>query len=276
MDTELYSMGAYFCGRASRARRRGRRPQRRDRGARDRRLRGGRGRVGRGDLQDAPHRARGPLLQGRRRLTTATVPSRRPPRRRWPGDPRAGRRRDRDRRRDRLHRGRRGGTTRSRSPAPARPSGCSAGSSRTATSSATPDAPVTITYFTDLQCEPCADYHFATIPPLIEDLVRDGDAKLELRHFSTVAERDLDRRLCGDGRRRAGAPMAVRAPLLPQPRPVPRRPRITEDLLRGVAGAVLELDDSDWEAAIDSEEVRSRVESDAGVRSSCCSPRSRP
>ena len=45
-----------------------------------------------------------------------------------------------------------------------------------------PDAPVTISIFNDLQCTDCADYHLETVPPLIEGLVRQGDAKLEFRH----------------------------------------------------------------------------------------------
>ena len=47
-----------------------------------------------------------------------------------------------------------------------------------------PDAPVTISIFDDLQCTDCADYYLATVPPLIEDLVRRGDARLEFRHRS--------------------------------------------------------------------------------------------
>ena len=47
-----------------------------------------------------------------------------------------------------------------------------------------PDAPVTISIFDDLQCTDCADYYLATVPPLIEDLVRPGDARLEFRHRS--------------------------------------------------------------------------------------------
>jgi Thioredoxin len=45
-----------------------------------------------------------------------------------------------------------------------------------------PDAPVTISFFNDLQCTDCADYHLETVPPLVESLVRRGDAKLEFRH----------------------------------------------------------------------------------------------
>lgn len=47
-----------------------------------------------------------------------------------------------------------------------------------------PGAPVTISVFNDLQCPSCADYQLATVPPLIEDLVRRDRARLELRHFS--------------------------------------------------------------------------------------------
>ena len=127
-----------------------------------------------------------------------------------------------------------------------------------------PDAPVTINYFTDLQCEVCADYHFATIPPLIEALVRDGDAKLSLRHFST-----------SENETSIAAFAATAAGLQERQwqyahlffRNLGQAPegRITEDLLRGVAGAVLEFDDSDWQEAIDSEKVSSRVDADAAL-----------
>lgn len=127
-----------------------------------------------------------------------------------------------------------------------------------------PDAPVTITYFTDLQCEACADYHFANVPALVEDLVRDGDAKLELRHFST-----------SENETSVAAYAATAAGLQERQWQYAHLffrnlgqavdGRITEDLLRGVAGAALELDESDWEAALDSEEVRSRVEADGAL-----------
>jgi protein-disulfide isomerase len=44
------------------------------------------------------------------------------------------------------------------------------------------DAPVTVSIFNDLQCTDCADYHLETVPPLVEALVRPGDARLEFRH----------------------------------------------------------------------------------------------
>ena len=45
-----------------------------------------------------------------------------------------------------------------------------------------PNAPVTISIFNDLQCTGCAEYQLETVPRLVEDLVRPGEAQLELRH----------------------------------------------------------------------------------------------
>jgi protein-disulfide isomerase len=127
-----------------------------------------------------------------------------------------------------------------------------------------PDAPVAITYFTDLQCEPCAGYHFATLPPLIEDLVREGEAKIELRHFSTS---ENETSIAAYAATSAGLQERQwqYAHVFFRNLDQAADGRITEDLLRGVAGAVLELDDSDWETGIDSEEVRSQVEEDAAL-----------
>jgi len=47
-----------------------------------------------------------------------------------------------------------------------------------------PDAPVSIQVFDDMQCSSCRDQFLATIPPLVEDYVRPGDVKLEYRHYS--------------------------------------------------------------------------------------------
>jgi protein-disulfide isomerase len=49
------------------------------------------------------------------------------------------------------------------------------------------DAPVSIQVFADLQCGNCRDEFLATIPPLTEEHVRPGDAKLLMRHYSIAA-----------------------------------------------------------------------------------------
>ena len=50
------------------------------------------------------------------------------------------------------------------------------------------NAPVTLTLFTDVQCPSCADYQLTVIDPLIEDLVRTGEASIELKNFSLGAK----------------------------------------------------------------------------------------
>jgi protein-disulfide isomerase len=127
-----------------------------------------------------------------------------------------------------------------------------------------PDAPLTITYFTDLQCEECAAYHRETIVPLIEELARGGEAKLALRHFSTAQNETSIAAFAA-----TAAGLQERqwqyAHLFFQNLDQAIDGRVTRDLLRGVAGAALELDDARWEEAIDSEEVARLVEADAAL-----------
>lgn len=50
------------------------------------------------------------------------------------------------------------------------------------------EAPIALTLFTDAQCPRCADYQREVIDPLIEDMVRPGEASIELRNFSLGAK----------------------------------------------------------------------------------------
>lgn len=47
-----------------------------------------------------------------------------------------------------------------------------------------PDAPVTIQFFTDMQCELCADQFMDTIPALVDSRVRGGEIQILFRHYS--------------------------------------------------------------------------------------------
>lgn len=53
------------------------------------------------------------------------------------------------------------------------------------------DAPVSIQVFNDLQCSSCRPDFLGTIPQLVEDEVRPGDAMLLMRHYS-VAQTNLE------------------------------------------------------------------------------------
>jgi len=46
------------------------------------------------------------------------------------------------------------------------------------------DAPVSIQLFNDLQCGSCAEAFLGTVPSLVEDYARPGEAKLLMRHYS--------------------------------------------------------------------------------------------
>jgi protein-disulfide isomerase len=50
------------------------------------------------------------------------------------------------------------------------------------------DAPVTVRLFTDVQCSDCARWYFGVVPALVDGYVRDGDLRIELRHFSLGAK----------------------------------------------------------------------------------------
>ena len=46
------------------------------------------------------------------------------------------------------------------------------------------DAEVTVTVFNDVQCPDCAGFETEVVDRLVEDYARDGEARLEFRHFS--------------------------------------------------------------------------------------------
>ena len=89
------------------------------------------------------------------------------------------------------------------------------------------DAETTITVFNDLQCAPCAEFEIETIDPLVEELRahrRGADRVPPLLARAQRHHAGGDRRRGG---RAAGAPVAVPRHLRPQPRARPGRGRST-------------------------------------------------
>jgi protein-disulfide isomerase len=50
-----------------------------------------------------------------------------------------------------------------------------------------PDAPVTVQVFNDMQCDPCSDWNREVVVPLIEGPVRSGDVQLVYHNFPMTA-----------------------------------------------------------------------------------------
>jgi protein-disulfide isomerase len=126
------------------------------------------------------------------------------------------------------------------------------------------DAPVTISIFNDLQCTDCADYHLETVPDLVEDLVRAGDARLELRHRS-LGSRETT--LAAYAATAAGEQdnewQYAHLVFLNQDQV--ETEGVSDEFLERVAEAIPgpEFDVEQWEDDRDAPEVTARVESDA-------------
>jgi hypothetical protein len=109
-----------------------------------------------------------------------------------------------------------------------------------------PNAPVTIDFFNDLQCSFCADYQTAVVPKLVEDLVRPGKAALVYRHFPLG---DKATELADFGALAAAKQdyewQFVQLFFINQGA-VPPVKGVNEDFLSRIAAAVLEMDQGQW------------------------------
>lgn len=123
-------------------------------------------------------------------------------------------------------------------------------------------APVTVEVFNDLQCPSCADWQQEAITPLIESRVRDGELELVFHHFS-LSQRATT--LAAYGATAAGEQgrqwQFIQLFFINQEEA--EREGVTEEFLRRIAAAVLELDEEQWEQDLSSDEVAELVEQDA-------------
>ena len=129
------------------------------------------------------------------------------------------------------------------------------------------DAPVTITVFNDIQCEPCVSFQVDTVDALVEEYVRTGEAAIEFRHFSLAPNEATLAALAAEAageqsRQWQYIDTFVRNQELAAERGV------TEELLRTVAEAVPELDVDQWEEDFGDSRARDEVRADAEVANS--------
>lgn len=54
-----------------------------------------------------------------------------------------------------------------------------------------PNAPVEVAEFADLQCPFCKDFTEKTLPAIIENQVKNGEAKIDFRNFTIIGEQSL-------------------------------------------------------------------------------------
>ncbi len=127
-----------------------------------------------------------------------------------------------------------------------------------------PDASVTIGVFTDLQCSTCDSYELDTVDPLIEEYARAGEARLEFHNYSlgeaetttaayaATAAGDQDREwqyVDMFFRNQHAAPNGT----------------ITDEFLADIGNAIPDFDLDAWKQAMDSPEVKDRVDADGNL-----------
>jgi protein-disulfide isomerase len=124
-----------------------------------------------------------------------------------------------------------------------------------------PDAPVTISVFNDLQCSTCDDYELRTVDPLIERFARTGRARLEFHHYSL-----------GEAETTRAAVAATAAAeqdrewhfieLFFRNQDAAPNHTVSDEFLNNLGNAITELDLDTWRRDMDSPEVKARVDAD--------------
>ncbi|HEY8641119.1 MAG TPA: thioredoxin domain-containing protein, partial [Solirubrobacterales bacterium] len=123
-----------------------------------------------------------------------------------------------------------------------------------------PDAPVSIQLFDDLQCSSCRDQFLSTIPTLVESYVRPGDLRMEYRHYSfSPSTEEL-----GFFGAEAAADQDYAWPyiyLFFRNQDEAKRVGVSEDFLTAIAGAIPELDVPQWRdyLANDTNQIKNRL-----------------
>lgn len=130
-----------------------------------------------------------------------------------------------------------------------------------------PEAPVSVSVFNDLQCTDCADYHLRTTPRLVDDLVREGKARLEFRHFPTGLRPRLAAAYAAIAAGNQGRQWQY-VDLLYRNQDEAKQRGVTDDFLEQIAESVPNLDVDLWRRERDDPEVERRVDADAKLAAS--------
>jgi protein-disulfide isomerase len=124
-----------------------------------------------------------------------------------------------------------------------------------------PDAPVTIGVFTDLQCSTCDTYQLDTVDPLIEEYARSGEARFQLHHYSLgqadVTQSAYAATAAGDQDREW-----YFAELFFRNQDEAPGGTVTEEFLDDIGNSITDFDLGTWHGDMASQDVKDRVDAD--------------
>lgn len=109
------------------------------------------------------------------------------------------------------------------------------------------DAPVSIQIYNDVQCSDCGDQFLSTIPPLVENEVRDGEVQLLYRNYSFSVNPVQQGFIAAEAAGIQGYEWPYVYLLFRNQAEAERLGGISGDLLDSIAGSIEELMVPDWE-----------------------------
>lgn len=116
------------------------------------------------------------------------------------------------------------------------------------------DAPVSVQVFNDLQCGNCRADFLGTIPALVEEYVRPGEAKLLMRHYS-VARNELELGFFGAEAAAEQGYGWQYTYLFFVNQGEAERSGVNDRFMDSLAGSIGELEAVEWRAALDREDT---------------------
>jgi protein-disulfide isomerase len=124
-----------------------------------------------------------------------------------------------------------------------------------------PDAPVTISLFTDLQCSTCDTYQLDTVDPLIEEYGRGSEVRFQLHNYSLgqadVTQSAYAATAAGDQDREW-----FFAELFFRNQDEAPSGTVTDEFLDDIGNSITDLDLDTWHNDMASQSVKERVDAD--------------
>jgi protein-disulfide isomerase len=108
------------------------------------------------------------------------------------------------------------------------------------------DAPVTVQIYDDVQCGDCDEQFVATVPELVDSVVRSGEAKLVYRHYSFSSQPVQEGFIAAEAAGLQGYQWQY-VYLFFRNQDEAERFGVTANLLESIAASVGEMEVSEWE-----------------------------